>query len=154
MKLRSLLNLAFLIVLIGCGPTTVPDELIGNWETQKGPLTVRTEPKRMKFYFTKDTVTCELKISKDKTAEGRIGNATFTNGKVKPNWGLPVEMTGVSCTISFILEGKIFENDSIPKKRVEFWLGPVDEDFTAEVRYTEGGAQFPMGEFTFYRVEE
>lgn len=114
------------------------------------PVTVRTEPRRMEFEFHKDSVVIEFTINEEKTASGKIGDASF-EGVIKTNWILPVEMTGVAFTIECPTNGPLFENDPLPAKDLELWAGPVGDSLVAELRYTENGAHFPMGEFVFTR---
>jgi hypothetical protein len=56
-------------------------------------------------------------------------------------------MTGCAFTIECGLIGKIFENDPLESKEVELWLGPFERDIDGELRYTQGGAHFPMAGF-------
>jgi hypothetical protein len=138
--------------LVACGQKGVPEEMYGSWTSSLSPVTVRTEPSRMKFEFHKDSIIIEFTIKEDKTARGTIGGASF-EGAVKTNWILPVEMTGVAFTIKCPTRGPLFENDPLPAKYLELWVGPMGDTLVAELRYTENGAHFPMGEFVFTRKE-
>ena len=131
---------------------TVPQELIGTWKSDKIKVTVRSEPKWMKFKFTPDSASISITINKDKTATGSVGLAEFKNGKIRLN----LENCENLC-ISYIIEcgsiGKIFNNDPLENKEVEIWLGPLNTTIDSELRFTEGIAHFPMAGMLFTKVE-
>lgn len=143
------LVLAVIFVLSSCGKKSLSPEIFGTWKSGEHKVTVRSEPENMKFEFTSDTVSATLIIKEDNTVEGNVGNANIENGTITTNWFLPVGMTGIAYTINCKLIGKIFESDPVGSKEVEFWLGTVEEMNDVGLRYTEGGAQFPMGDFDF-----
>lgn len=155
-KTAIILSLSFL--LLSCGITsdkfTVPKELLGKWQSKKNKLTVRTEPKWMKFNFISDTTTIEITINYDKSAKGKIGNSFFENGKILKNNGDP-EKTKVAYIIKCKTYGNYFEKDPLTSKTVEIWLAPINEQgiMEAELRYTEGGAKFPMGDLKFIKLK-
>lgn len=130
---------------------TVPSELVGQWKTSKHKITVRTEPKWMKFNFTTDFATVTLKINSNKTVSGSIGLATFENGTLEKNSGNP-DKTGVAYIVKCGKIGKIFENDPLESKEIEIWLSLIKTDMKAEIRYRENGAKFPMADILFYKV--
>ena len=84
---------------------------------------------------------------------GKIGSAVIKNGSISTNWVLPSEITGVAYTIKCKLTGKIFENDPLESKEVQFWIGPQFEEIDWELRYTTNGAQFPMA-FIYFRKQD
>jgi hypothetical protein len=106
----------------------------------------------MKFEFTSDIAFVKLTIDSNKTASGFIGLAEFKNGKIKKNGGNP-EKTGVAYIIQCGSIGKIFSNDPLNNKKVEIWLGPLKGEMHAELRFTEGGAMFPMADLTLRKVK-
>ncbi len=140
--------------LVACGPTTLDTAIFGTWESAPHKVTVRTKPEGMGFRFFSDTVTTLLVISPDKTVSGKIGEATIEEGKIGTNWLLPSRMTGVACTIKARLEGKIFDSDPLDTKEVQFWIGPEFKQDDWELRYTTGGAQFPMAAIYMTKTEE
>ena len=143
------------LLLHSCGTLTVPTRLAGTWESDKHKITVRTSPAMMKFEFVSDSASTRLIINNDKSVNGNIGMAEINKGKIKTNWLLPTSMTGVAYIIKCDLNGNIFETDPLETKKVEFWVPPLlQENMDAELRYTQGGAQFPMAEIIFYRAEE
>ena len=152
---NRLLNAGFLILmtvlLLSCGQRTIPQELIGHWKTDNIPITVRTNPEKGKFEFTTDSAIITLTINSDYSASGSIGLAEFENRKTKTNWMLPTSMTGCAFTIECGSIGKIFEIDPLDSKEVELWLGPLDGYIEGELRYTQGGAHFPMASHIFTR---
>jgi hypothetical protein len=153
------LNAGILILLTisfhSCGQMSVPSEMVGNWQTGKGRITVRTNDKKIGSQFVSDSAIIELRIKNDHTADGSIGSAKFENGKIKTNWLLPVKMSGIAFTIECGKIGKIFENDPLDLKEVEIWLnpGPVNGIIDGELRYTQGVNYFPMAAMTFTKED-
>ena len=129
----------------------VPENLAGEWRSDMTKITVRTEPKWMRFNFTSDISFVRLTVNSNKTASGFIGAAEFKNGIVLKNGGDP-ERTGVAYIIRCGTIGKIFSADPLNAKKVELWLGPVKGEMHAGLRYTEGNAQFPMANLVFRKV--
>jgi hypothetical protein len=159
MKKHTINHLFFMFTasvffLSACGNNTwmLPKELVGQWQSDISSITVRTEPKWMNFKFTTDSSVAFVKIDSNKTASGFIGDAIFTNGKIKKNGGNP-EKNGVAYIIQCGHIGKIFSNDPLEKKEVEIWLSPLKGSLHAELRYTEGMSLFPMADLTFRKVK-
>lgn len=159
MKISKNLIVLFLsFFLLSCSITSekfiVPTELLGKWESVKNKVTVRNEPKWMKFNFTSDTISVEITINADKSAKGKIGKSFFENGSVYKNNGNP-QKTKVAYIIKFKPYGKFFEEDPLTSKTVEIWLSPINEQgiMEAELRYTENGAKFPMGDLKFIKLK-
>lgn len=151
-------NLFFLIVMLSlcsCAAKkwVVPPDLVGHWKSDMTKITVRTEPKWMKFNFTSGMSRVEITIDTNKTASGFIGEAPFKNGVVRKNGGNP-EKTGVAYIIQCGSIGKIFPEDPLEQKEVELWLGPVKGNMNAELRFTERGAQFPMADLKFRKMKK
>lgn len=132
---------------------TVPAALTGTWEAEETRITVRTEPKWMRFQFHPGRGGASITIDSSKVVSGRIGMAEFRNGQIVRNGGNP-ERTGVAYIVRCGGVGRIFPGDPLESKEVELWLGPIHGEMKAELRYTQGGAQFPMGDFRFRREEE
>jgi len=132
-------------------PWEVPQDLTGTWTAAPTDITVRTEERWMHFTFTSDTIPATITIHPDKTVTGVIGNSSFSGGELEKNGGNP-EKTGVAYIIRCGPIGRIFPGDPVESKEVELWLGPMQGDMQAELRFTENGAQFPMGDFRFRRV--
>jgi hypothetical protein len=127
----------------------VSPEYIGNWKTNEVELTIRTSPEKNKYEFTGGLAVFDLEIKSDNTATGKIGQAEFSNAKIKKNPGNP-ENTGISYIIKCGSIGKIFEYDPLAQKEVELWLCPLKNGkFESELRYTEGWAHFPMAGMVF-----
>lgn len=148
--------LLLFLFLFSCSSNdwNVPPDYVGHWQSYKNKITVRTEPKFMKFQFASDSAFITININSERTAEGFIGWAEFKNGKVRKNSGDP-QKTGVAYIIECGSIGKIFKNDRKEAKEVEIWLGPINEDrsIKAELRYTEGMAVFPMSGMVFFKAE-
>lgn len=122
----------------------MPAEYIGDWNSSKHAVIVRTYAFGDGFTFTKDSATFSLIIDKNKTASGSIGDATFSNANIKRN-KVNTDMSGIAYTIACGEIGKVFPGDPLPKKEVELWLMPIKNgQLEAELRYTEGMAVFPM----------
>jgi len=130
---------------------TVPTELAKQWKSKKSKITVRTEPKWMKFEFVSDSAAVSIKINPNKTVSGSIGLATFENGILEKNSGNP-EITGVAYIVKCGKIGKIFDADPLNSKEIEIWLGPVKTSLDAEIRYREKGDKFPMAGIVFEEV--
>lgn len=131
----------------------VPSELEGQWESAVFKVSVRTEPKWMKFEFTPGAIRVVLDIESDKTASGTIGMANFSNAILDKNRGNP-ERTGVAYIVRCGTVGKLFPEDPLNSKEVELWLGPVaGGKMEAELRFTEGNAVFPMGGMKLLKIE-
>lgn len=162
MKNKSIFNrsltfwpmVIFFIFTTSCGPKSIDQEIFGTWNSKKHSITVRTKDENNKFQFTSDTCVTTLTINEDKTVSGKIGMAAIENGRIRTNWVLPSNMTGVSYTIKCELSGKIFENDPLETKKVEFWIGPDFENDDWELRYTTGGSQFPMAFIYFSKGDQ
>ena len=143
------------IFLYSCGQTSIPEEIIGKWKTDKGMITVRTKDKMTRFKFTSDSAFITLKINDDYTVTGSIGSAKFENGKIVTNSLLPVKMSQSAFTIKCGKIGKIFEMDPLDSKIVQLWLspGPINGIIDGELRYTQGVNYFPMGGFVFTKED-
>jgi hypothetical protein len=143
------------ISLHSCGQMNVPSEMVGNWQTGKCLITVRTNDEKTGFQFVSDSAIIELRIKNDHTVDGSIGSAKFENGKIKTNWLLPVKVSGIAFTIECDKIGKIFENDPLDLKEVELWLspGPVNDSIGGELRYTQSINYFPMAGFVLTKQE-
>jgi hypothetical protein len=128
---------------------TVPPELIGKWRTTKHKITVRTEPKWMKFEFVSDSAIVTLQIHSNKTVSGTIGSAIFENGTIELNAGNP-DYTGIAYIVKCGKTGRFYEKDPLDSKEIEIWLSPINgRTMEAEIRYTENGAKFPMASIVF-----
>ena len=153
---RSHLHLLLLsaVLLSGCGTKqfVLPPELTGSWQAESARITVRTSPKWMRFTFTPGEGDALITLNADKTASGRIGAAEFRNAPIVRNGGNP-EKTGVAYIIRCGPIGRIFPGDPLESKEVELWLGPLKGGMKAELRYTQHGSQFPMGDLEFRRAE-
>lgn len=130
---------------------SVPENLVGQWKSQRTKITVRTKPQWMKFQFIADTVEISFTINSNKEVSGSIGQARFAEGQVHRNSGNPA-VTGVAYIIECGSIGKIFDNDPLKNKEVELWLGPSRNYIEAELRYTEGWAAFPMGSVLLRKI--
>ena len=128
---------------------SVPDNMVGSWMDSVVKITVRTEPRWMKFEFTKDTASILMNVSKEGMVSGHIGQAKF-EGKCRKNSGNP-EKTGIAYIVKCGRIGKIFDQDPLDDKEVEIWLSPVRGQMGGELRFTEGGAKFPMAGMVFNR---
>ena len=62
----------------------------------------------MKFEFISDSADVSIEITADKQVKGRIGDATFVNGVLKKNWGLPSSITGVAYIVECGSIGSIY----------------------------------------------
>lgn len=152
-RIAHCLFVLVLILLNSCGKWSVPAEVVGQWKSNKVKITVRTEPDRGRFEFTSDSASIIIRINSDNTVSGSVGDAVFENGIIKKNWGNP-ERTGLAFIIKCGSIGKIFENDPIENKEVQLWLSPLKKNIDAELRYTQGGSQFPMAGVVFTKVDE
>jgi len=149
--------LLFAPVLFSCSSRTwiVPPEYIGQWETSKEKITVRTKFKNEPSRFFPDSAYVKIYIKEDKTVNGNIGLAEFINARLKKNPTLPWE-TGVEYIIECGSIGKIFDNDPLEQKEVEIWFAPINSDgnSNSELRYTQGSALFPMARLRFMKVKK
>ena len=149
-RLTELIFLLVLFIFSSCGEQSIDPGIMGTWKSEMHYITVRTKPEKGKYEFTSDSTFTTLIINNDKTVEGNIGLAVIKNGKIRTNWFLPTGMTGQAYTIECDLIGKIFEKDPLETKKVEFWIGPIEENMQdVELRFTTGGSQFPMA-FLFF----
>lgn len=122
----------------------MPAEYIGEWNSAKHAVIVRTYAFGDGFSFTKDSAVFNLTIDKNKTASGNIGNASFNNAKIKRNVA-NTDLSGIAYIIECGKIDRIFPGDPLPKKEVELWLMPIKNgQLEAELRYTQGMAVFPM----------
>ena len=143
---RDLFFVCLILLFTGCGQRELEDELIGKWHAEEVPLTVRTEPRFMKFEFFQGSARFDITIDSAYQLSGTIGGSTIEQGSVSTNWLLPTDMTGVSYTIKMETTGAIFPGDPLPEKEMELWVTALDGDLHCELRYTSGSAQFPMAD--------
>lgn len=134
-----------LISFIACNKWEVEPGFNGTWESDATELTVRIEPTPHNYEFIKGYAVLTLTIHEDKTVDGTLGEAAFSNVDL-------MKRTGVSLfketSYTFLCDsiGKIFENDPLEKKEIEFNLNMGDAGMLeAGLWYTEDGADFPMG---------
>ncbi|MFH0842205.1 MAG: hypothetical protein V1903_06250 [Bacteroidota bacterium] len=152
-RFRAGCLLLMIFMFSSCEEINIPAEMIGSWESETIPVTVRTHSLKTGFVFTSDTAVIKFTINSDNTASGSIGSAQFVNAVIMKNGGNP-DITGVAYNIECGSVGKIFENDPLDEKVVELWLGPVkDNTIDAELRYTQGLAYFPMASAIYSRVD-
>ena len=88
-KLQIAIGIWFIIlaafVLLPCNKWVVPTELLGQWKSNEREITVRTEPRSMKFEFASDTAITVLTININRTVSGNIGQAKFENARMVKN---------------------------------------------------------------------
>ena len=120
-------------------------EYQGTWSAPTSEVTVRTEPEKCHFVFTKGSADFSMNIHADKTASGHIGHAKFENARIEKNWGLPSSWTGIIYIVDCGKIGKIFDADPLEEKEVKIWICPIKEDGTMEVELRYGN--FPMSGF-------
>jgi hypothetical protein len=120
-------------------------QYVGTWISPVSDVTVRTEPMKRHYAFTKGKADFELTIHGNGTASGHIGNAKFENAKLEKNWGLPYSWTGIIYVAECGKIGKIFDADPVEEKEVELWIGLIKSDGTMEVELRYG--LFPMAGF-------
>jgi hypothetical protein len=123
----------------------ISKEYLGTWSAATSEITVRTEPQRWHFLFTKGKADFSMTINADKTVSGHIGNARFENAILEKNWGLPSSWTGIIYIIKCGSIGKIFDDDPLDSKEVEIWVCPIKKVGTMEVEIRYG--TFPMSGF-------
>jgi|GEM_PF-895209 len=123
----------------------VKPEYLGTWNAPESAITVRTEPRKRHYDFTKGKGDFSMTINADKTVSGHIGKAKFENARLVKNRGLPPGWTGVIYIIRCGKIGKIFDTDPLDEKVVELWICPIKTDGTMEVELRYG--IFPMSGF-------
>lgn len=119
-------------------------------------ITVRTKEKSEPFRFTSEFAIVKIKINADKTVSGQIGLAEFKNARLEKNYGLPwAKVVSPVYIIKCGSIGKIFSNVPLGQKKVEIWFAPINSDGNSDsgLRYTQGGAQFPMAHLLFMKVK-
>ncbi len=139
----------FSFFLSSCNTLTLQTSYIGDWQSSKNSIVVRTSPSFMKFNFTTDSATSFIKINGNNTVSGNIGTAIFVNGKIKNNYG-----SGVAYIVECGKIGKIYTKDPLEKKEVELWLLTMNgnDSLKAELRFTENMSAFPMADIFFTRI--
>ena len=148
---------ATLLGMSSCTNWIVPPEYIGQWETNNENITVRTKVKSEPYCFTSDYAIVKIEINADKTVSGQIGLAEFTNARLEKNYGLPwVKVVSPKYIIKCGSIGKIFDDDHLDQKEVEIWFAPIDTNNISKshLLYTQGGAQFPMAQLLFMKVNK
>ncbi len=155
MTMISVVALLTAITISSCKKLEVPEEYKGEWQSDLATITVRTKLGDG-WTFDSDTVLIRLLIKDDFSVEGNVGDAEMVNGQLKAIWMFlnSPEKGAIPYAIQCNLAGKIFPGDPLDSKEVQFWLGLFQEPFNAELRYTERGAQFPMGGMNFNRLNE
>ncbi len=151
--ITSLTILYSFLFLVSCNKWMVPPELVGQWDSGRHKVVVRTSPKWMTFEFTPGLASFSVNIKADKTVSGNIGNALFSEGKLEKNGGNP-KKTGVAYRVECGKIGTIFPGDPVNEKEVELWLSPIKDGMHAELRYTEHGAMFPMADIEFKKKKD
>lgn len=145
MRYLSLWIGAFATLFSSCRSTNweLPKEYLGEWESGRQMVVLRTYIVGDGFNFIKDTARISILIEANKTASGNIGNAVFKNAVIEKNPG-NVENTRVAYKIICEDLGKIYPQDPYEKKEIQIWLMPINGSLEAELRYTEGMSLFPM----------
>ena len=122
----------------------VSDALAGEWTAETTKIKVRENTGFMKFEFTPGEVDAALVINKDKKVSGHVGSHKFSNGLVTKSNIYKVVIDGT---------GALFEGDPTTGQEISFWIFELnDSNMVAELRLTEGGAKFPMGELKFNKT--
>lgn len=154
---KNFMLLSVILLLGSCNKWVVPEAYIGQWETNKQEIVVRTKEKSQPFVFTGGYADVSITINADKTVSGRIGSAHFSNARLDKNYGLPFQKV---VSPVYIVKcgsiGKIFATDPLNQKEVEIWFAPINENgiSNSELRYTQNGAQFPMADLMFIKVKK
>lgn len=144
-KIKILLYTFSLFFLTSCKQWEVPNELIGDWTSEKQIITIRIKDDNGEFKFIKDTALLAFSVNGNRQVSGKLGTATFQNAEIVKNNGLPPSVTGIEFIIKEIKIGKISTNDPLEQKNIELWLSPIkNNSLEAEVRYTSNLSQFPM----------
>ena len=152
--LSSIISICFLLLLTPGGSShslhtinkneflkfSIEPAYIGSWSAPVSEVTVRTEPEKWHFVFTKGKADFGVTINADKKASGHIGLAKFENAKIEKNRGLPSGWTGIIYIIDCGKIGKIFESDPLNEKVVEVWICPIKPDGTMEAELQIGRA--------------
>ena len=129
--------------LSSCGDWTLPPELVGEWKSDKILITVRSKVEK-EWNFTTDTAYISIKINSDHSVSGTIGAASFEDGEIFNNRSNH-ETTGISQIIKCGPIGKIFPDDPLSNKYIQFWLAPMEGNrIETELRCEQGMAQFLM----------
>lgn len=121
--LLPLILIAGLIKMSSCYKE-VPEEFVGNWETDLIMVEVLLEKADGSEDIYTDSVTIALQISADKLASGYIGLATFSDVPVKKNPG-DAEGKGIAYIVKCGELGKLFPSDPLESKTIEINLKPI-----------------------------
>ncbi len=142
-----------LFLLSSCFKKEFPDHIFGEWTTGVIDITVRIEPRLGQFEFITGKGIITFTINQDQTVDGQIGMAKFEDATFVKNWGKPgADRIDISIQCGYISE--IFKGDPLSNKEVEIWMGPIEDRSDAELRYTEGMADFPMASFVLEKTDQ
>lgn len=146
--MKQAATLLLLLIALSCSKKELPEGYEGTWISDLTEITVRVEPKAGQYEFITGKGLITVTIHEDKTADGEIGQATFSNAEII----LPVftsQTGGTHLRIKCGAIGQIFPADPLESKEVEIWMGPIEETCDSEMRYTENMADFPMASISF-----
>lgn len=126
--------------------------LIGQWHSDATNIAVREKMGFMKYKFVREEVVVQLEIINDSTAQGSIGNATFSGARMKRNEGNP-DRNGIATIIKCGPMDALFTSDNTGTKMIELWIKPQHntDELIAEIRLIDGWDTFPMGECVMKR---
>lgn len=129
--------------LSSCSDWTLPPELVGEWKSDKILITVRSKVEK-EWVFTSDTASITIIINSDHSVSGTIGAASFEDGEIFNNRSNH-EKTGIVQVIKCGPIGKIFPDDPLSNKYLQFWLAPMEGNkIETELRCEQGMAQSLM----------
>lgn len=139
--------LPLVFLLFSCQKEELPSYFFGEWLSGEIDITVRIEPRMGQFEFIDGTGIISLTVREDETVDGHIGTADFQGAPLDQRsgvYGSQVNRIRIMCDSI----GEIFPGDPLENKEVEIWMDLAAGSSDAELRFTEGMANFPMASMT------
>ncbi len=140
-------------MVISCSKKELPDYIYGEWTSEEIEITVRLEPNPGQFEFFDGKGVVTLTINQDQTVDGHIGRANFENAPFTKTLGkFGSDQIDIRIKCGYISE--IFIGDPVSRKEVEIFMGLNEESSDADLRYSEGMANFPMASFELTKRDQ
>lgn len=153
-KFSGLLLIALLYCIsVACTNWTVPESLIGTWKG-KDLVTVRIkENGEFKFIKAPDSLEFKIEIHKDGSVTGNLGKAVFSKCKVNKNRGELGKKLNLATdfVIKGELEGKIFENDPEPSKKISMPFDNKNNNLKGSLFQMYGFDLYPIADVNLFK---
>jgi hypothetical protein len=162
--LFALTGLLFLFIISSCSSNVSllndtnfgGNQLPGNWKGAQ-PISVRYTSGFMSYTFIRstDTLPSIIQIDEQGKVTGSIGNAAFSEAKVKKNRGALGRKFNLAT--DYVIKGKLigftFSGDSIPEKEISIPLELENGYLKGDIFMNRGLGIYPMGSLNLLKQD-